>query len=89
MTSAAACCRTGSLARLIREDGIAGLTSNPAIFANSIMTDPQYGQPIAQLLPRVSSSIALYEELATRICATRQQRSCARSTMTPPAATAS
>ena len=54
----------GSLARLIREDGIAGLTSNPAIFANSIMTDPQYGQPIAQLLPRVSSSIALYEELA-------------------------
>ena len=54
----------GSLARLIREDGIAGLTSNPAIFANSIMTDPQYGQPIAQLLPRVSSSIGLYEELA-------------------------
>jgi len=54
----------GSLARLIREDGIAGLTSNPAIFASSIMTDPQYGQPIAQLLPRVSSSIALYEELA-------------------------
>jgi len=54
----------GSLARLIREDGIAGLTSNPAIFANSIMTDPQYGQPIAQLLTRVSSSIALYEELA-------------------------
>jgi len=54
----------GSLARLIHQDGIAGLTSNPAIFANSIMTDPQYGQPIAQLLPTVSSSIALYEELA-------------------------
>ena len=54
----------GSLARLIHEDGIAGLTSNPAIFANSIMTDPQYGQPIAQLLPTVPSSIALYEELA-------------------------
>ena len=56
--------RDGSLARLIREDGIAGLTSNPAIFAHSMMTDPQYGQPIAQLLSTGSSSLALYEELA-------------------------
>src|SRR5205809_53907 len=54
----------GSLARLVREDGVAGLTSNPAIFANSMMTDPQYGQPIAQLLPTEPSSLALYEELA-------------------------
>lgn len=54
----------GSLARLIREDGIAGLTSNPAIFANSMMKDPKYAQPIAQLLPTVSSALALYEELA-------------------------
>jgi transaldolase len=54
----------GSLARLIRADGISGLTSNPAIFAHSMMTDPQYAQPIAQLLPTVSSGIALYEELA-------------------------
>jgi transaldolase len=54
----------GSLGRLIDEDGIAGLTSNPAIFANSIMTDPRYAQPIAALLPRVNSAMALYEELA-------------------------
>jgi transaldolase len=53
----------GSLKCLIDEDGIAGLTSNPAIFANSIMTDPRYAQPIAQLLPHVSSAMALYEEL--------------------------
>ena len=32
----------GSLARLIHDDGIAGLTSNPSIFANSIMHDPRY-----------------------------------------------
>jgi transaldolase len=56
----------GSLARLIHEDGIAGLTSNPAIFANSMMTDPKYAQPIAQLLPTVSSALALYEELALK-----------------------
>lgn len=54
----------GSLARLIREDGVAGVTSNPAIFAHSMMTDPQYAQPIAQLLPKVPSATALYEELA-------------------------
>jgi transaldolase len=54
----------GSLARLIRDDGVAGLTSNPAIFAHSMMTDAKYAQPIAQLLPTVSSALALYEELA-------------------------
>ena len=54
----------GSLARLIHDDGVAGLTSNPAIFANSMMHDPKYAQPIAQLLPTVSSAMALYEELA-------------------------
>lgn len=54
----------GSLARLIHEDGIAGLTSNPSIFANSIMKDPRYAAPIAKLLPSVHSGIALYEDLA-------------------------
>jgi transaldolase len=54
----------GSLARLIHDDGIAGLTSNPAIFANSIMTDPRYAAPIAELLGSVSSAMGLYEELA-------------------------
>jgi len=54
----------GSLARLIGDDGVAGLTSNPAIFAHSMMTDAKYAQPIAQLLPTVSSAMALYEELA-------------------------
>ena len=56
----------GSLARLMREDGIAGVTSNPSIFANSMMKDPQYSQPITQLLATVSSGRALYEELAIR-----------------------
>ncbi len=54
----------GSLARLISEDAVAGVTSNPAILANSIMKDPQYAQAIKDLLPKVSSSLALYESLA-------------------------
>ena len=54
----------GSLARLVHEDGIAGLTSNPAIFANSIMNDPRYAAPIAKLLRSVTSPMALFEDLA-------------------------
>ncbi|HEV7448233.1 MAG TPA: transaldolase, partial [Steroidobacteraceae bacterium] len=54
----------GSLARLIREDAIAGVTSNPAILAHSITSDPLYAQAIKELLPKVSGSMALYEALA-------------------------
>jgi transaldolase len=54
----------GSLARLIREDGVTGLTSNPAIFAHSMMHDSTYAAPIAQLVSKVSSAVELYEELA-------------------------
>ena len=54
----------GSLARLIREDGVAGVTSNPAIFGHSMTSDPRYAQPIARLLLTASSAMALYEELA-------------------------
>ena len=54
----------GSLARLIRDDGLAGLTSNPSILAHSIMNEATYGERIARLLPTVPSALALYEELA-------------------------
>jgi transaldolase len=53
----------GSLARLIENDGVAGVTSNPAIFANSMMKEPQYAAAIQKLLPTVTSSTALYEAL--------------------------
>ena len=54
----------GSLGRLVKDDGIAGLTSNPSIFANAITTDARYAAPIAQLLPSIPTSIGIYEELA-------------------------
>jgi len=53
----------GSLASLIEDDGIAGVTSNPAIFAAAINKDPQYQRAIAELLPKEASNIALYETL--------------------------
>jgi transaldolase len=54
----------GSLARLIEQDGLAGVTSNPSIFAASMMKDPQYADAIRQRIGSVSSSLALYESLA-------------------------
>ena len=54
----------GSLARLIKDDAVAGVTSNPSILAHSITSDPQYAQAIKDLLPKVSGSMALYESLA-------------------------
>jgi transaldolase len=54
----------GSLAKLITDDGIAGVTSNPSILAHSITSDPLYASSITELLPNVSGSMALYEALA-------------------------
>jgi transaldolase len=53
----------GALAHLIEADGIAGVTSNPSIFAASINKEPQYQREIAELLPKEASNIALYETL--------------------------
>jgi transaldolase len=53
----------GTLARMIETDGLSGLTSNPAIFANAIMKHPEYQPAVAQLLPKVSRSVELYESI--------------------------
>src|SRR5579871_5088657 len=53
----------GSLAKIIQADGIAGVTSNPAIFAASINKEPQYQKAIADLLPKEASNMKLYETL--------------------------
>ena len=54
----------GSLASLIKDDAVAGVTSNPAILAHSITGDPLYAQAIKDLLPKVKSSMEIYEALA-------------------------
>jgi transaldolase len=54
----------GSLARLIREDGLAGVTSNPSIFAHSMTHDPQYTAAVQQRIASCPTSMALYESLA-------------------------
>ena len=53
----------GTLARLIETDGLGGLTSNPAIFAHSIMTHAEYRPAVAELLPKVAHGTELYEAI--------------------------
>jgi transaldolase len=54
----------GTLARLTEQDGVSGLTSNPAIFERSITQDPDYDEAIAAARRAGISAAALYEELA-------------------------
>ncbi len=53
----------GSLARMIETDGLAGLTSNPAIFAHAIMNHAEYRSAVAELLPKIARSTELYEAI--------------------------
>ena len=57
---------SGELARLIRDDGVAGVTSNPAIFEKAIGGSDAYDAEIAQLAGAGEVAIGdIYERLAT------------------------
>lgn len=53
----------GTLQRLIEEDGVAGLTSNPAIFEKAITHDTCYAEDIKRLGARGADRETLYEGL--------------------------
>lgn len=54
----------GTLARLIADDGLAGLTSNPAIFHQAIAEHGDYDDAIASLARDGADATAIYEALA-------------------------
>lgn len=54
----------GGLERLIREDGISGVTSNPAIFEKAIAQHAEYDASIAQLARSGLDAKGIYETLA-------------------------
>jgi transaldolase len=54
----------GDLARLIAEDGLAGITSNPVIFEHAIRESPDYDAAIAALRARRAGPGIAYENLA-------------------------
>ncbi len=53
----------GTLAALIRDDGVSGITSNPAIFERSISKSGVYDQAIKASAENGDSSESLYESL--------------------------
>ena len=55
---------SGGLARLILEDGVTGLTSNPAIFEKAIGGGNEYAPAIRALKRQGCDAMALYEALA-------------------------
>ena len=58
---------SGELRRLIQEDGLRGLTSNPSIFEKAIAGSADYADEIKQLSSQADiEPMALYERLAIR-----------------------
>jgi transaldolase / glucose-6-phosphate isomerase len=58
--------QNGALQRLITEDGLAGITSNPSIFEKAIGESAAYDADIARLAGKGMTSVnAIYERLAT------------------------
>ena len=56
----------GDLARLIKEDGLAGITSNPTIFEKAIGESEAYDADLARLVGSGATSLStIYERLAT------------------------
>ena len=55
---------SGELARLVREDAVVGVTSNPAIFEKAITHSGAYDQQLRDLLPRELSAKEIFGELA-------------------------
>ena len=57
---------SGELRRLIEEDGLRGITSNPAIFEKAISGSTDYAAALKALTGGKLDAVGLYEELAIR-----------------------
>lgn len=54
---------SGELERLIAEDGLAGMTSNPTIFEQAIGGSDDYEEAITRLARRGADAVSIYREL--------------------------
>src|SRR5437660_1934908 len=57
---------SGELQRLIDEDGLRGMTSNPSIFEKAIAGSTDYTDILQQLLGQNLPATAIYERIAIR-----------------------
>lgn len=55
---------SGALARLMADDGLLGLTSNPAIFAKALAGGPEYRDEVDRLRRAGCSALDIYEMLS-------------------------
>ena len=58
--------RSGDLPRRIREEGLRGITSNPAIFSQAIGGSTAYDEQIGRSARAGSSALQIYEELTSQ-----------------------
>jgi len=56
----------GTIRRLIDEDGLRGMTSNPSIFEKAIGTGDEYDEQIEQVASKGTDVIGIYEALALK-----------------------
>ena len=57
---------SGGLARLARDDGLRGITSNPSIFEKAIAGAREYDRLLEETLRETRDPVAVYERLAVR-----------------------
>src|SRR5438132_301276 len=58
---------SGDLAKMVNEEGLLGVTSNPAIFTAAITGSPDYDQPLKALVKQgIGKAEEIYEALAIR-----------------------
>lgn len=57
---------SGELRRMIEEDGLGGVTSNPAIFEKAISGSEDYTEQLTELARQDKSPLEIYEALAVR-----------------------
>jgi transaldolase / glucose-6-phosphate isomerase len=56
----------GELGRLVREDSLRGVTSNPAIFEKAILGSTDYDEQVAELAGEGHDARRIYEEIAIK-----------------------
>src|SRR5207249_7258729 len=55
---------SGELERMVREESLRGVTSNPAIFEKAILGSPDYDEELAQLARQNLEAREIYRKLA-------------------------
>ena len=56
---------SGELERMVREEGLRGVTSNPTIFEKAITGSKDYDEEVAELFRQGTDTAAIYEALTT------------------------